>query len=129
MQVPTKWYTLGEVITSLEQVVAEFGETTTYDERYRQITGARYDGGTCANWLWNQDGKRVPACLVGVWLDREGFTDVQQHESVLFVQGQLEGVMPTQAARFLADVQDLQDEGMAWGAAVRQVKARYLGSS
>jgi len=130
----TDVYNLSKVTELMERVVELHGEETTYESQWGKVFNPDnfdlYD--TCANFLVNHKGERVPACVVGVGLNEivpvESWTLDLINSGVSIVTGYFASTFDirfTDAARhFLAIMQSAQDEGDTWGTALGNAKAR-----
>lgn len=111
------------VLTTLREVVEQFGPATTYAQRYEEITDGSYDTGmTCKYQI---DGN--PVCIVGVALDRLGipYDPSWEDESITSVAGEyLDGTFTDGAIGVLAVAQDRQDGGDSWGDALLAAERR-----
>ncbi len=126
-----KTLNLNEAIRLAKEVVTEHGPENAYS---RPEGG--FNSGSC---VYIADGK--PSCIVGQILHRAGWTtellsDVQVNAtrieaaySNMFDKND-EYVITDRTVRFLEVMQDLQDEGYAWGkcldAGLEHIEARFF---
>lgn len=107
--------TLEQLQTALAQVVAEYGPTTTYAQRYADLTDGKYPVESACHYQVAGE----PGCLIGVALDRLGVTldpawDLDSGTNAIG----LDVWDNPDTGRYADRVQARQDLGKTWGEAI-----------
>ena len=102
-------YTLEDAKRLVRERIEEVGPDFSYE-----IPGG--DFGICANWVYDDEGKRQPSCLVGHVLHKIGKLDVlTAEEEFNNASTTCSAYFDEDAVEYLTLVQTRQDRGMKYG--------------
>ena len=92
----------------VQEVITEKGEDFVYEPPESDIT--------CVNWTEDDNGKRVPSCLVGQVLAKiEVLDELTPCQEAAGAEETCEPFFELDAITYLNQVQELQDSGTRYG--------------
>lgn len=119
---PMKHLDYGQAVVFLEKAVAEKGANYVYEsieteEAYGEYDEMRDVQTAC---LYFHDGQ--PSCIVGHVLSYMGYTEATEGQSATQAIHNLGIEADARTQALLSEVQEAQDQGVAWGRAVGEAQ-------